>query len=133
LHYPLVPLTFERCRGITPSDLVLINFGFIKFIEIGLVHFGALVKHIYCGRVSFWGFLAMNVKRYGGRAIGIAAQCDEEVSRAADRIIFAPPAPELLLPILEAVPLQLFAYHFLSINGYDVDHPRHLVKAVTRE
>jgi glucosamine 6-phosphate synthetase-like amidotransferase/phosphosugar isomerase protein len=42
------------------------------------------------------------------------------------------PASESPLPILECVPLQLFAYHFASINGYDVD-PRHFVKAVTRE
>ena len=75
----------------------------------------------------------MNVKRYGGRAIGIGALGDDEVSRAADRVIFVSPVPELLLPLLEVVPLQLFAYHFASINGYDVDHPRHLVKAVARE
>jgi glucosamine--fructose-6-phosphate aminotransferase (isomerizing) len=36
----------------------------------------------------------------------------------------------LLLPILEAVPLQLFAYHVARMNGYDVDRPRNLVKAV---
>ncbi len=41
--------------------------------------------------------------------------------------------PELLLPVLEVVPLQLFAYHFATMNGCDVDHPRHLVKAVVRE
>jgi len=41
--------------------------------------------------------------------------------------------PELLLPVLEVVPLQLFAYHFAAMNGCDVDHPRHLVKAVVRE
>ena len=40
-----------------------------------------------------------------------------------------PSAPELLLPI-QAVPLQLFAYHVARINGYDVDRPRNLVKAV---
>jgi glucosamine--fructose-6-phosphate aminotransferase (isomerizing) len=39
----------------------------------------------------------------------------------------------LLSPILEAVPLQLLAYHFATMNGCDVDHPRHLVKAVVRE
>src|SRR5215469_4836597 len=73
------------------------------------------------------------VKSYGARVIGIAAQGDNDISRVADRVIFVPPAPELLLPILEVVPLQLFAYHFASINGYDVDHPRHLLKAVTSE
>ena len=73
------------------------------------------------------------VKSSGGRVIGIAAPGDDDVSRAADRVIFVPPAAELLLPILEVVPLQPFAYHFASTNGYDADHPRHLVKAVTRE
>jgi glucosamine--fructose-6-phosphate aminotransferase (isomerizing) len=48
-------------------------------------------------------------------------------------ILFVPVAPELLLPILEIVPLQLLAYHFATLNGCDVDHPRHLVKAVVRE
>jgi glutamine---fructose-6-phosphate transaminase (isomerizing) len=73
------------------------------------------------------------VKSCGGRVIAIAAEGDREVSQVADRVIFVPAAPELLLPILEVVPLQLFAYHFATMNGCDVDHPRHLVKAVVRE
>jgi glucosamine--fructose-6-phosphate aminotransferase (isomerizing) len=73
------------------------------------------------------------VKGCGGRVIAIASEGDREVSQIADRVISAPSAPELLLPILEVVPLQLFAYHFATINGCDVDHPRHLVKAVVRE
>jgi glucosamine 6-phosphate synthetase-like amidotransferase/phosphosugar isomerase protein len=40
---------------------------------------------------------------------------------------------ELLLPILEVVPLQLFACHFAVLNGFDVDHPRNLVKVVITE
>jgi glucosamine--fructose-6-phosphate aminotransferase (isomerizing) len=73
------------------------------------------------------------VKNCGGRVIAIATEGDGEIARLVDRAIFVPAAPELLLPILEVVPLQLFAYHFATINGCDVDHPRHLVKAVTRE
>ena len=73
------------------------------------------------------------VKGCGGRVIAIAAEGDREVSQIADRVIFVSAAPELLLPILEVVPLQLFAYHFATMNGCDVDHPRHLVKAVVRE
>jgi len=73
------------------------------------------------------------VKGCGGRVIAIATEGDNEVSHVADQAIFVPPAPELLLPILEVVPLQLFAYHFATINGCDVDHPRHLIKAVVRE
>jgi glucosamine--fructose-6-phosphate aminotransferase (isomerizing) len=73
------------------------------------------------------------VKSCGGRVVAIATESDSEVSKVADRAIFVPAAPELLLPILEVVPLQLFAYHFATMNGCDVDRPRNLVKAVVRE
>jgi glucosamine--fructose-6-phosphate aminotransferase (isomerizing) len=48
-------------------------------------------------------------------------------------VFYVPSAPELLLPILEVIPLQLFAYHIAVNKGYDVDHPRNLVKAVVTE
>jgi glucosamine--fructose-6-phosphate aminotransferase (isomerizing) len=73
------------------------------------------------------------VKGCGGRVIAIATEGDSEVAQIADRVIYVPAAPELLLPVLEVVPLQLLAYHFATLNGCDVDHPRHLVKAVVRE
>ncbi|MGH9712295.1 MAG: isomerizing glutamine--fructose-6-phosphate transaminase [Candidatus Acidiferrales bacterium] len=73
------------------------------------------------------------VKGRGGKAIAIATEDDPEITRVADEVIFVPEAPELLLPILEVVPLQLFAYHFAVLNGCDVDHPRNLVKAVVTE
>ncbi len=73
------------------------------------------------------------VKSRGGNVIAIATEGDRDVPMIADRVIFVPPAPELLLPILEVVPLQLFAYHFAVLNGCDVDHPRNLVKAVVTE
>jgi glucosamine--fructose-6-phosphate aminotransferase (isomerizing) len=73
------------------------------------------------------------VKGRGGKAIAIATEGDREIVALADKVIFVPAAPELLLPILEVVPLQLFAYHFAVLNGCDVDHPRNLVKAVVTE
>jgi len=73
------------------------------------------------------------VKSRGGKAIAIASECDTDIAALADRVISVPAAPELLLPILEVVPLQLFAYHFATLNGCDVDHPRNLVKAVITE
>jgi glutamine---fructose-6-phosphate transaminase (isomerizing) len=73
------------------------------------------------------------VKSRGGKAIAIATEGDREILALADRVIFVSAASELLLPILEVVPLQLFAYHFAVLNGCDVDHPRNLVKAVVTE
>ena len=52
---------------------------------------------------------------------------------SADHVLPIPPAPELLLPILEIVPLQLLAYHIAVRRGLDVDKPRNLAKAVLVE
>lgn len=73
------------------------------------------------------------VKEHGGHAVAIATESDREISRVADRVLFVPAASELLLPIIEVVPLQLFAYHFAVQSGANVDTPRNLVKAVVKE
>ncbi len=73
------------------------------------------------------------VKSRGGISVAIACEGDREIASIAGRVIHVPAAPELLLPILEVVPLQLFAYHFAILNGCNVDHPRNLVKSVVTE
>ena len=72
-------------------------------------------------------------RRQSGRVIAIATEEDEQVSNLADDTIFVPQASELLSPILEIVPLQLFAYYMAVEKGLDVDRPRNLVKSVTLE
>jgi glutamine---fructose-6-phosphate transaminase (isomerizing) len=72
-------------------------------------------------------------KKQGGTVIAVATEGDERISRLANDIVFIPKAPELLSPILEIVPLQLFAYYVAAKRGLDVDNPRNLVKAVVRE
>ncbi|MDE0209520.1 MAG: SIS domain-containing protein, partial [Boseongicola sp.] len=49
------------------------------------------------------------------------------------RVIEMPEAPELMAPILYAVPAQLLAYHTAVAKGTDVDQPRNLAKSVTVE
>ena len=44
-----------------------------------------------------------------------------------------PAVPDLLAPILYAVPAQLLAYHTAVAKGTDVDQPRNLAKSVTVE
>ena len=48
-------------------------------------------------------------------------------------IIEMPEVPELIAPILYAVPAQLLAYHTAVAKGTDVDQPRNLAKSVTVE
>jgi glucosamine--fructose-6-phosphate aminotransferase (isomerizing) len=72
-------------------------------------------------------------KKQGGTVIALATEGDAKIPHLADHTFFIPKAPELLSPILEIVPLQLFAYYVAAKRGLDVDRPRNLVKAVTRE
>jgi glucosamine--fructose-6-phosphate aminotransferase (isomerizing) len=72
-------------------------------------------------------------KKKGARVIAIATEGDRQVSAVADHTLEIPEAPELLSPILEIIPLQLFAYYVAARKGLDVDRPRNLVKAVTQE
>jgi glucosamine--fructose-6-phosphate aminotransferase (isomerizing) len=53
--------------------------------------------------------------------------------RARDDIIYVPKTMELLEPLLNTIPLQLFAYHVAVALGRDVDRPRNLAKSVTVE
>jgi glucosamine 6-phosphate synthetase-like amidotransferase/phosphosugar isomerase protein len=50
-------------------------------------------------------------------------------TRLVEQVIYIPAAHELLLPILEVVPLQLLAYHIAVRRGCDVDQPRNLAKS----
>jgi glucosamine--fructose-6-phosphate aminotransferase (isomerizing) len=73
------------------------------------------------------------VKARGGMVIAVACEGEKEIEKMADRVLWIPSSCELLLPILEIVPLQLLAYHIAVRLGCDVDQPRNLAKSVTVE
>jgi len=73
------------------------------------------------------------VKAREGIVLAVVSEGDTEASTVADHVIEIPSTVELLLPILEVVPLQLLAYHIAVRLGCDVDQPRNLAKSVTVE
>jgi glucosamine--fructose-6-phosphate aminotransferase (isomerizing) len=73
------------------------------------------------------------VKARDGIVISIVTEKDRLAREASDHIIELPPAPEILAPLLEIIPLQLLAYHIAVRRGCDVDQPRNLAKSVTVE
>jgi glucosamine--fructose-6-phosphate aminotransferase (isomerizing) len=73
------------------------------------------------------------VKARDGIVIAIVTAGDRLAREAADHLIELPPAPDLLNPLLEIIPLQLLAYHIAVRRGCDVDQPRNLAKSVTVE
>jgi glucosamine--fructose-6-phosphate aminotransferase (isomerizing) len=73
------------------------------------------------------------VRARGARTLVIATVGDEEAKEVADDIIYVPDTMELLEPLLNTIPLQLFAYYIAVALGRDVDRPRNLAKSVTVE
>jgi glucosamine--fructose-6-phosphate aminotransferase (isomerizing) len=73
------------------------------------------------------------VRARDGIVISIVTAGDHLARQASNHVIEIPPAPELLSPLLEIVPLQLLAYHIAVRRGCDVDQPRNLAKSVTVE
>ncbi len=68
-----------------------------------------------------------------GKVIAVATEGDVQIGQLVDHVLYVPRAPELLLPVLDVVPLQLLAYHIAVRRGCDVDQPRNLAKSVTVE
>ncbi|AKO97546.1 glucosamine--fructose-6-phosphate aminotransferase (isomerizing) [Marinovum algicola DG 898] len=69
-----------------------------------------------------------------GRVILITdARGRDEASEDVWHSLALPTVPEVLTPILYAIPAQLLAYHTAIAKGTDVDQPRNLAKSVTVE
>jgi glucosamine--fructose-6-phosphate aminotransferase (isomerizing) len=71
-----------------------------------------------------------DMKVQGARVIAIANAGDAAVRSRVSDCVEVEPSSEYLLPIVEVVPLQLFAYFMALEHGIDVDRPRNLSKAV---
>ncbi|MGQ9661553.1 MAG: glutamine--fructose-6-phosphate transaminase (isomerizing) [Kiritimatiellia bacterium] len=89
----------------------------------------------------------MEIKARSGPVIAVATEGDTQIESAGvDRnadphdvaaqpndMIWIPKCPELISPILVAIPLQLLAYHIADLRGEHIDQPRNLAKTVTVE
>lgn len=73
------------------------------------------------------------IKARYGKVIAIATEGDKTIKKLADDVIYVPRTLPQLEPLINVVPLQLFAYAVGVSKGYDVDKPRNLAKSVTVE
>ena len=76
-------------------------------------------------------------KARGGQIIAItsggSSPLESVLDSSRDFVLTVPPAPELTMPIVLSIPLQLLAYDVAVRRGCDVDQPRNLAKSVTVE
>ncbi|HUY81959.1 MAG TPA: SIS domain-containing protein [Acidobacteriaceae bacterium] len=77
--------------------------------------------------------LMRDMQAQGATIFSIITEGDVEAAQLSSYSVAVPVVDEFLLPLLEVVPLQLFAYFTAILNGVNVDAPRNLVKAVVTE
>lgn len=73
------------------------------------------------------------LKARKGPVIALATEGDKDIAKLADDVVYVPKTLEMLQPILNLIPLQLFAYYFAVHKGLNPDRPRNLAKSVTVE
>ena len=73
------------------------------------------------------------VKARGATVVVVATDDDETVDALADYVLRVPATEPLFTPMVDIVPLQLFAYTMARGLGRNVDRPRNLAKTVTVE
>ncbi len=69
----------------------------------------------------------------GGQMILISDADPDEAGCPLMQHIQTPSAHPFVMPLIQAVPVQLLAYHTAVLMGTDVDQPRNLAKSVTVE
>ncbi|WP_404311934.1 glutamine--fructose-6-phosphate transaminase (isomerizing) [Agrococcus terreus] len=73
------------------------------------------------------------IRARGARVIVVAEAGDAAVLPYADIVLRIPLTLPMLEPVLQVVPLHIFALELATAKGLDVDQPRNLAKSVTVE
>lgn len=73
------------------------------------------------------------IKARKGRILSVTNPGVKSVIDISDDVFFVPRTIPILQPILNIIPLQLFAYYIAKEKGRDIDKPRNLAKSVTVE
>jgi len=109
--------------------------GELKHGTIALIDDNQLVVAIACYEPLFDKLMSniREVKARGARVLGVARENESRIYTEADDALLVPDTEDELLPIVEIIPLQLFAYYVAKENGCDIDKPKNLAKSVTVE
>ena len=73
------------------------------------------------------------VKARGAEVLALAMEDNKKIFNEADDVLLVPKTSEMFMPIIEIIPLQLFAYYVAKNNKCDIDKPKNLAKSVTVE
>jgi glucosamine--fructose-6-phosphate aminotransferase (isomerizing) len=135
INYPIALEGALKLKEVSYSHAEGYPAGEMKHGPIALIDEDLPVVAIATGDRVFDKVLSnlQEVKARGGVSIVVSDRSREELGDVADHSLMVPRVDELLQPVVNAVPLQLFAYYVAVRRGADVDQPRNLAKSVTVE
>ena len=110
--------------------------GELKHGTISLIEPGTLVVALASYEKLFEKTMSnvVEVKSRGADVLGLTvASRAADMAKTVDHVIPVPDTHPVLLPVLDVVPMQLFAYYVALQRGCDIDKPRNLAKSVTVE
>jgi glucosamine--fructose-6-phosphate aminotransferase (isomerizing) len=110
--------------------------GELKHGAISLIQDGTLVIAVST-QTALVDKIISNVKEVKARGAVVLTVTTEEFShkfsQVADLILKIPTVPDIFMPSLSVIPLQIFSYYVALLRGCDIDKPRNLAKSVTVE
>ena len=109
--------------------------GELKHGTIALIDEGRLVVAACCYEPLLDKIISniQQVKARGAEVLALAMEDNKKIFNEADDVLLVPKTNELFMPLVEIIPLQLFAYYVAKNNKCDIDKPKNLAKSVTVE
>ena len=110
--------------------------GELKHGTISLIEEGTLVVALASYPELFEKLMSnvVEVQSRGAEVLGVTTESRrDDMAKTVEHFITVPDTHPMLLPSLDVVPLQLFAYYVALMRGCDIDKPRNLAKSVTVE
>lgn len=136
---PMVPIALEGALKLKEISYIHAEgyaAGELKHGPIALIEDGTPVI-VSCPSDDLLEKTISNIQEVAARGARTIIFTDEagadEARGQSDSLIILPTAGPLTAPIIQAVGLQLLAYHTAVVRGTDVDQPRNLAKSVTVE
>jgi glutamine---fructose-6-phosphate transaminase (isomerizing) len=123
----LKELTYVHAEGYPGGEL--------KHGPLALIEPGVVVVAVATDPAMYDKMLSnlSEVKARGATVVVVATDDDATIAAIADYVLRVPATEPLFTPIIDVVPLQLFAYAMARGLGRNVDRPRNLAKTVTVE
>jgi glucosamine--fructose-6-phosphate aminotransferase (isomerizing) len=123
----LKELSYLRAEGFPAGEL---KHGPIALVEEGTVVIGVATRTPILPKMMN---NVTEVKTRGATVVLVVNDGDDKTASQADAVLWVPETEYLFAPIVDVVPLQMFAYSLARLHGLDVDRPRNLAKVVTVE